>query len=102
MAGRAADTARAYPRRSTRRTDHLHSSQSPRPRRPRHVIFHDLGALRPDHPYADVANVILRAEAAAAMEELMERGDLAKLTAPEDRINGFAGAFIVSARLRES
>jgi aspartyl-tRNA(Asn)/glutamyl-tRNA(Gln) amidotransferase subunit A len=48
----------------------------------------------PEHPYGDAATVILRAEAAASMEELMERGDLARLTAPEDRTNGFAGAFI--------
>jgi aspartyl-tRNA(Asn)/glutamyl-tRNA(Gln) amidotransferase subunit A len=48
----------------------------------------------PDYPYSETATVILRSEAAAAMEELMERGDLAKLTAPEDRTNGYAGSFI--------
>jgi aspartyl-tRNA(Asn)/glutamyl-tRNA(Gln) amidotransferase subunit A len=48
----------------------------------------------PDYPYGDTATVIWRAEAAAAMDELMERGDLGRLTAPEDRTNGFAGVFI--------
>jgi hypothetical protein len=42
MAGRAADTARAFnPCRSTRRTDHLHS-----PRQTGHVIFHPPAAAR--------------------------------------------------------
>jgi aspartyl-tRNA(Asn)/glutamyl-tRNA(Gln) amidotransferase subunit A len=62
------------------------------------TVLRDLGAVDdvvlPDHPYTDVATIILRAEAAASMEELMERGDLAKLTAPEDRTNDFVGALL--------
>jgi aspartyl-tRNA(Asn)/glutamyl-tRNA(Gln) amidotransferase subunit A len=61
-------------------------------------LLSDLGSLDdvdlPDFPYADLAMVIFRVEAAAAMEELAERGDLAKLTAAEDRTGAFAGAFV--------
>ena len=48
----------------------------------------------PDFPYLAVARVILFAEAASALEELIERGLLAELTAPEDRIGGYPGTTI--------
>ena len=48
----------------------------------------------PDYPYPEIATLIIRAEGAAAMEELAERNDFAGLTAPEDRIGAYAGASI--------
>src|SRR5262249_43557800 len=48
----------------------------------------------PDFPYSEATTIILRAEAAAAMEELIESGKLAELTAPEDRIGGYAGTVL--------
>ena len=50
----------------------------------------------PDLPYGDATTIILRAEATAAMEDLLASGALAGLTAPEDRIGGYQG-FTVSA-----
>ena len=48
----------------------------------------------PEFPYSEVATLVLRAEAAAAMEELAERNDFARLTAPEDRTSAYVGAAI--------
>lgn len=48
----------------------------------------------PDFPYGDVARIILSAEAATALAELIESGKLSDLTAPEDRIGGYAGSLI--------
>jgi aspartyl-tRNA(Asn)/glutamyl-tRNA(Gln) amidotransferase subunit A len=48
----------------------------------------------PDLPFGDTTTIILRAEAAAAMEDLIDRGTLAGLTAPEDRHGGYAGVLI--------
>ncbi len=48
----------------------------------------------PDLPYVDATLLILRAEAAAAMEELIEQGKLAELTAPEDRLGGYPGLLV--------
>ncbi len=39
----------------------------------------------PPRPYEAIARVILFAEAASALEELVERGAIGRLTAPEDR-----------------
>jgi len=57
----------------------------------------DLGAIAdvveialPDLPYEGIARVILGAEAASAFEDFVERGDLAGLTAPEDRYSTYA------------
>lgn len=44
----------------------------------------------PDLPYNEVARIIMNGEAAAAYEELVESGIVAGLTAPEDRIGGYA------------
>ncbi|HLZ10646.1 MAG TPA: amidase, partial [Chloroflexota bacterium] len=48
----------------------------------------------PDYPYAEIATLVIRAEGAAAMEELAERNDFAALTAPEDRIGAYAGSAV--------
>jgi aspartyl-tRNA(Asn)/glutamyl-tRNA(Gln) amidotransferase subunit A len=49
----------------------------------------------PDLPFEAATTIILRAEAAAAMEELIESGKLAELTAPEDRAGfGYAGTTV--------
>ena len=44
----------------------------------------------PDLPFSLVARTVLSAEAAAAYEELVASGVVFQLTAPEDRIGGFA------------
>lgn len=48
----------------------------------------------PDLPYGEATLTILRAEAASAMEDLIENGTFATLTAPEDRIGGYAGTVL--------
>jgi aspartyl-tRNA(Asn)/glutamyl-tRNA(Gln) amidotransferase subunit A len=48
----------------------------------------------PDFPYGEATSIILGAEAAAAMADLIEGGALAALTAPEDRVGGYAGTEI--------
>jgi aspartyl-tRNA(Asn)/glutamyl-tRNA(Gln) amidotransferase subunit A len=50
----------------------------------------------PDLPYGPVAGTIIRAEAAAAFEELVESGRVAELTAPEDRIKPYAGQMVLA------
>jgi aspartyl-tRNA(Asn)/glutamyl-tRNA(Gln) amidotransferase subunit A len=45
----------------------------------------------PDLPYAAAARTILEAEAASAFEPLFESGRITELTAPEDRLGGYAG-----------
>jgi aspartyl-tRNA(Asn)/glutamyl-tRNA(Gln) amidotransferase subunit A len=58
------------------------------------AVLEELGTVEvvslPDLPYNEVASVIIQAELASAFEELMTSGDVAQLTAPEDRVNGFA------------
>ena len=44
----------------------------------------------PERPYESMTRVILWAEAASAFEHLVERGVLAQLTAPEDRVSAYA------------
>jgi len=57
-------------------------------------VFKTLGSVTevelPDLPFNLVASTILSAEAASAFEEMVASGDVLKLTAPEDRIGGFA------------
>lgn len=50
----------------------------------------------PDLPYGPVAGTIIRAEAAAAFEELVESGRVAELTAPEDRIKPYGGQMVLA------
>ncbi len=45
----------------------------------------------PDFPYTEVYSIILTCEAASAFEELIDNGTLMGLTAPEDRLGGYAG-----------
>lgn len=57
-------------------------------------VLRGLGAIEevelPDLPFGAVASTILAAEAAAALEELVESGQVKELTAPEDRVGGYA------------
>ncbi len=48
----------------------------------------------PDFPYSEVYSIILAAEAASAFEDLIDRGVISGLTAPEDRLGGYAGTTI--------
>ncbi len=48
----------------------------------------------PDFPYTEVYSIILAAEGAAAFEDLIDRGVIAGLTAPEDRLGGYAGTTV--------
>ncbi len=57
-------------------------------------VFKTLGSVAevelPDSPYGPVASTILSAECASAFEEMVESGKVFELTAPEDRVGGFA------------
>jgi Asp-tRNA(Asn)/Glu-tRNA(Gln) amidotransferase A subunit family amidase len=50
----------------------------------------------PDFPYDAMAGVIIDAEAASAFEPLFESGRITRLTAPEDRIGGYAGQVVLA------
>jgi aspartyl-tRNA(Asn)/glutamyl-tRNA(Gln) amidotransferase subunit A len=50
----------------------------------------------PDLPYDAAASVIIDAEAASAFEPLFETGRITKLTAPEDRLGGYAGQVVLA------
>jgi aspartyl-tRNA(Asn)/glutamyl-tRNA(Gln) amidotransferase subunit A len=50
----------------------------------------------PDFPYAAAARVVVEAEAASAFEPLFESGRITELTAPEDRIGGYAGQALLA------
>lgn len=73
-------------------------------------IFRQMGEVveiePPDGPFADVLLTILAGESTSAFEELVESGDVARVTAPEDRIGGYAdrtvtaGEFMRAQRLR--
>ena len=43
-----------------------------------------------------MAGVIIKAEAASAFETLFESGRITTLTAPEDRIGGYAGQVVLA------
>ena len=45
----------------------------------------------PEFPYTEVYSIILTCEAASAFEDLIDDGTLMGLTAPEDRLGGYAG-----------
>ena len=57
-------------------------------------VFKTLGTVTevelPDLPFGAVAATVLGAEMASAFEEMVESGTVFQLTAPEDRIGGFA------------
>ncbi len=50
----------------------------------------------PDQPFGTVLSTILSAEKASAFEDFVARGQVAKLTAPEDRIGGYAEQMILA------
>jgi aspartyl-tRNA(Asn)/glutamyl-tRNA(Gln) amidotransferase subunit A len=50
----------------------------------------------PDFPYAAAASTIVAAEAASAFEPLFESGRITELTAPEDRLGGYAGQVVLA------
>jgi aspartyl-tRNA(Asn)/glutamyl-tRNA(Gln) amidotransferase subunit A len=63
-------------------------------------VWKTLGTLEEvelaDLPFAPVASTIIAAEAASAFEEMVATGEVFKLTAPEDRIGGFADQAILA------
>lgn len=50
----------------------------------------------PDLPFRPVLSTVLSAEMASAFEEMVESGEVFKLTAPEDRIGGFSDQAILA------
>lgn len=60
--------------------------------------FADLveGLELPDFPYDAAAGVIIDGEAASAFEPLFETGRITELTAPEDRLGGYAGQVVLA------
>ena len=50
----------------------------------------------PDLPFDAMAGVIIEAEAASAFEPLFDSGRITGLTAPEDRIGGYAGQVVLA------
>ena len=54
------------------------------------------GLELPDFPYDAMASLVIHAEAASAFESLFECGRITELTAPEDRIGGYAGQVVLA------
>jgi Asp-tRNA(Asn)/Glu-tRNA(Gln) amidotransferase A subunit family amidase len=50
----------------------------------------------PDLPFDEAASIIIDAEAASAFEPLFESGRITDLTAPEDRLGGYAGQVLLA------
>jgi aspartyl-tRNA(Asn)/glutamyl-tRNA(Gln) amidotransferase subunit A len=50
----------------------------------------------PDYPYDAMASIVIDAEVASAFEPLFESGRITELTAPEDRIGGYAGQVVLA------
>jgi aspartyl-tRNA(Asn)/glutamyl-tRNA(Gln) amidotransferase subunit A len=50
----------------------------------------------PGYPYDEMASIVIDAEAASAFEPLFESGRVTELTAPEDRIGGYAGQVVLA------
>jgi aspartyl-tRNA(Asn)/glutamyl-tRNA(Gln) amidotransferase subunit A len=50
----------------------------------------------PDFPYAAAARVVIESEAGSAFEPLFESGRITELTAPEDRVGGYAGHAVLA------
>lgn len=50
----------------------------------------------PDFPYDAAAGIIIDGEAASAFEPLFESGRITQLTAPEDRLGGYAGQVLLA------
>jgi aspartyl-tRNA(Asn)/glutamyl-tRNA(Gln) amidotransferase subunit A len=54
------------------------------------------GLELPDYPYEAMASIVIDAEAASAFEPLFHSGRITELTAPEDRIGGYAGQVVLA------
>jgi aspartyl-tRNA(Asn)/glutamyl-tRNA(Gln) amidotransferase subunit A len=54
------------------------------------------GLELPDYPYEAMASIVIDAEAASAFEPLFQNGRITELTAPEDRIGGYAGQVVLA------
>ena len=54
------------------------------------------GLELPGYPYEEMASIVIDAEAASAFEPLIESGRITELTAPEDRIGGYAGQVVLA------
>jgi aspartyl-tRNA(Asn)/glutamyl-tRNA(Gln) amidotransferase subunit A len=54
------------------------------------------GLELPDYPYEAMASIVIDAEAASAFEPLFQSGRITELTAPEDRIGGYAGQVVLA------
>jgi aspartyl-tRNA(Asn)/glutamyl-tRNA(Gln) amidotransferase subunit A len=54
------------------------------------------GLELPEFPYDAMASIVIDAEAASAFEPLFESGRITELTAPEDRIGGYAGQVVLA------
>ena len=54
------------------------------------------GLELPEYPYDAMASIVIDAEAASAFESLFESGRITELTAPEDRIGGYAGQVVLA------
>jgi aspartyl-tRNA(Asn)/glutamyl-tRNA(Gln) amidotransferase subunit A len=50
----------------------------------------------PDYPYDAMAGLVLDAEAASTFEPLVHTGRMTRLTAPEDRVGGYAGQVVLA------
>ncbi|HLM66199.1 MAG TPA: amidase [Longimicrobium sp.] len=50
----------------------------------------------PEYPYGAAASMIIDAEAASIFEELVSSGRVRELSAPEDRIGGYAGQVVLA------
>jgi aspartyl-tRNA(Asn)/glutamyl-tRNA(Gln) amidotransferase subunit A len=50
----------------------------------------------PDLPFDAAASIIIDAEAASAFEPLFQSGRISELTAPEDRLGGYAGQVVLA------
>jgi aspartyl-tRNA(Asn)/glutamyl-tRNA(Gln) amidotransferase subunit A len=63
-------------------------------------VFGSLGTIEevelPDRPWTETAETIIAAEGAAAFEELIDSGKVHELTAPEDRVGGYADQAILA------
>jgi aspartyl-tRNA(Asn)/glutamyl-tRNA(Gln) amidotransferase subunit A len=63
-------------------------------------VFRKLGTIDeielPDLPFGQVAGTIISVEGAAAFEDMVDSGDVLKLTAEEDRTGGFADQAVLA------
>lgn len=50
----------------------------------------------PDYPYAEVARTIIAGESASAFDEFVDEGAVEELTAPADRVGGYANRTVLA------